>query len=198
MQTHLHQVGELGLGENLLVHDAGLLQAPLAVQRVVVRGDLTGDHVLADAEGGFHHHAVLAVVDRVDGEHHARLGGIDHLLHDDGHLDVVEVALVLAVEQRAFREEGQPALDDLLHHLIEGLDEEIGLLLSGVGRVVAVLGTSRGTDRDRGALRKLVVLLLDQVPRWLGGGDHGPRGVEVLGLEVPEQLGSVDDLAEGR
>ena len=61
MQPHLDEVGELGLGQDLLVDDAGLLERALAVQRVVVGGDLAGDDVLADAEGGLDDDAVLAV-----------------------------------------------------------------------------------------------------------------------------------------
>jgi hypothetical protein len=146
-QPEPHQVAELVVAHDLLVDEALALDGALAIQRVVVRRDLTGDHVLTHTVGGLHDEPVAATGDRIDGEHHSRLGRVDHALDHHGHVDVVQRPLVEAVEEGTLAEEREPAVDDARHHLLEVLDEQIGLLLAGVRRVDTVLGTGRRAHR---------------------------------------------------
>jgi hypothetical protein len=85
------QCGALVVVEDpLRPDDFAPLHHPVAAEGVVVRGDLAGYNGFAEAGGGLDDHAVLAAMDRVDGEQHSGLVAVHHLLDDDRHGDVVE------------------------------------------------------------------------------------------------------------
>src|SRR3954451_17334148 len=186
--AHLRERHALLVAEHPLgVDDLRLLHHAVAGQRVVVGRGLAGDDGLAEPARGLDDHAVLAAVHRVDGEHHAGLLAVDHLLDDDGHGDVLQRALLLPVEDGAVGEEGQPALHDVVQHGLETLGVEEGLLLAGVAGALRILGAGRGADGDQaGELRERV---LDQLTGRLRGRDERAGGLDVLAAHrLPQGL----------
>ncbi len=132
-----------------LPRDLRALERPVALERVVVGRDLAGDRRLAEPEHGLDHHPVAPVVDRVAGEEHAGHVGVHHPLHHDRHVEVVERALALAVEQRALGEERGPAVAHAREHVAGAAHVQVRLLLAGVGGGLAVLGARARAHGDR-------------------------------------------------
>ena len=124
------------------------LDPPVARQDVLVRRHLAGDDRLAEPEHRLDHHAVAAAARRVDREQHAGDVRLDHPLHDDRHVEVVERALARAVEQRALGEERRPAVAHAADHLGRAADVQVGLLLAGEARGLRVLRARARPDRD--------------------------------------------------
>src|SRR5215212_5552518 len=154
--AELAELQQLLVREHAFADDLLALELPLAVQCVMIRGILTGDDLLSHAPDGLDDHPVAATPDRVHGEDHAGLLGIHHLLHDDGHAEILKRTLLRAVEESAFGEEGRPAVNDPPADLLCTLDEEVGLLLPGVARRLGVLGNGGGPHGDLGVAHPLV------------------------------------------
>ncbi len=151
------------------------------VDDVMVRGHLAADDRLPEAPAGLDDHVVLPGV-RVPGEQDPAHDGIDHLLDEDGEVDLEMVeTFPLPVDEDAGREERAPAT---LHRSEDGIDPrhvQVGVLQPREGRPFEVLG---GRARTHG--RESHVVASDE--RFVRGHD--------LGAKVEGELRPVERLAE--
>ncbi|MCB5293049.1 hypothetical protein BJQ90_02494 [Arthrobacter sp. SO3] len=122
------------------------------VQHDVVRGDLAGDHHLADPVGGVDGDLGAVAVGGVHGDGDAGDAGVDHLLHHDSHGEAfVGDVVPEPVDDGAGGEERCPALPDVFGDGFDAVEPEVGVLLAGEGGVREVLCGGAGADghRDR-------------------------------------------------
>ncbi|MCY1220810.1 hypothetical protein D9M72_328400 [compost metagenome] len=173
---HLRDGGELGVAEaaapaaygiDLLLHqpsrngirdEFGMLVAKVLgddsqgdlVQHDVVRGDLAGDHHLADPVGGVDGDLGPVAVGGVHGDGDAGDAGVDHLLHHDGHGEAFVGDVVLEpVDDGAGSEERGPALPDVLGDGLDAGEPEVGVLLACERGIREVFRGGAGTHGHR-------------------------------------------------
>ena len=185
-----------GLFECLLAADGHLG----LVDDVVVGSDLSADHGLAETVTALDDD-VLGPVVGVHGEHDSGVLGVDHLLDDDGELDVlVGVALGFPVVDGPGGEEGGPALLDLVYQVLLVLDVEVGLLLSGEGCIGEILCGGGGPYCDESLLsaEEELVTVLDLLLEVLGDGAFVEECPDLFGGRIEAVVGgAVDALEEG-
>ena len=164
-----------------------------------VGGDLAADNRLSEPVDALDDDVLRSVVG-VHGEHDPGVFGVDHLLDDDGQLDVlVRVALLLPVGYGAGVEEGGPAFPDLVEEVLLVLDVQIGVLLPGEGRIGEVLGGRGGPDRNEPFLpvQEQLVVLLDLLLEVGGDLVLGEEVLDLLGCRYKGVVGVGIDLLDG-
>ena len=167
---------------------------PVAREHVLVRRHLAGDDRLAEPEDGLHDHPVAAPARRVDREQHPGDVGVDHALHDDGHVEVVERSLARAVEQRPLGEERRPAVAHAAHDVVGAADVQVRLLLAREARGLGVLGARARPHRDGDVGAQLGVRRRDRIVQLRGELEPADERLRALGgrrvrvREQPAQL----------
>src|SRR5215210_2752504 len=143
--AELAELPKFVVGEDTVGHDLLALDLPLAVEGVLVWGHLAGDDLLPDPPNRLYDHAIAAAPDGIDGEDHARLLRVHHLLHHDRHPQIFERTLLCAVEESALGEERRPTVHDAGAYLFGPFDEKVRLLLAGVASGLGVFRDGGGT-----------------------------------------------------
>ena len=128
---------------------------------VIVGGDLAADDGEAEAPARVDRDHARVAAHRVAGEEDAGDGGVDHELHGDPHRRVV-LAEAGAIADRGSAVETHPAVAHGVAHVLGAAHPEVGLLLAGEGRFLAVLAERARADGDR-RLTELVVAARDLV-----------------------------------
>ena len=106
----------------------------------VIGVDRAGDHGFTKPWARVDDSLAAPACDRICREHHARYGGVDHPLNDDGKMNAVRIdGIGCAIRHCAVRPQRRPAAVDRIEHGIDADDVEIGVLLSGEARKRQVL-----------------------------------------------------------
>src|SRR5215213_10480276 len=117
----------------------------LIIENVMIWRHETGNDGFAKPTRRVNHDRVAVAADRVSGEHHARDLSVDHVLHDDGDLDIFWADTNLAaVCDSAFSPQGRPAPLYRIDQLRCAGDIEVGVLLTGKSGPWQVLGGRAG------------------------------------------------------
>ena len=160
---------------------------PLAVDRlgddfavshlVQVRVDQAGDQGLAEAEARLDRDDLPVERDRIGREEDAGRMREDHLLHDDGHLDLPVIeAVPHAVGHGPLGEQRGPAPADVLEDRGRPDDVQVRVLLAGEGGRRQVLGRRARSDGVGGLLAETGERAGDRRRQIVGDGDpfEGP------------------------
>ena len=165
-------------------------------------------HVLAQAPGGVDQDDVGKARLGIEGEQDpgGALVRAHHLLHShrEGDVEVAE-SLVVAIGDGAVGEQGGEAAEAGLQELLLSPDVEVGLLLSGKGRLGQVLGGGAGAHRHIALaavlLLQLPVRLADRLGELLGKigrpnrpanpAPHRRQVVHRLGVELVEDIANL-------
>ena len=150
---------QLGEPHDLRIRQRGLvlplrLGDDLTVPHLVdVRVHQPGDQGLAEAEAGLHGDDLAVASDGVGREQDAGRLREDHLLDDDGHMDLPVVeAVPEAVGHGPLGEERGPAPADVLEDRSRPHDVQIRVLLTRERRRRQILRRRTGSDGIRGLL----------------------------------------------